>query len=158
MNDSATGFIERMGLIWEGEGFPRIAGRIFGMALLSPEACSLDQFADRLGVSKASVSNDARMLEKLGMIERVGRPGDRKDYYQITRDSTARSLAARVERLRAFEEAMSDALMLQIDHEDVRDRLLVHQSAYRAVIAALETTVEELGSNDSIPTRRSSRA
>jgi hypothetical protein len=98
------------------------------------------------------------MLEKLGMIERVGRPGDRKDYYQITRDSTARSLAARVDRLRVFEEAISDALSLKIKHADVRDRLVVHQMAYRAVISALEATVADLKTQGVSPVRRSGRA
>ncbi len=157
MDKKTTAFIERMGLIWENEGFPRIAGRIFGVALISPQACSLDQFAEVLGVSKASVSNDARMLEKFGMIERVGMPGDRRDYYQITRDSTARSLSARVDRLRVFEDAISDAMTLKIAQADVRDRLVVHQKAYRAVITALEATVADLKTQDS-PTRRSKHA
>ena len=153
MDTKTTDFIERMALVWEGEGFPRIAGRIFAVALLSPEACSLDEFAEQLGVSKASVSNDARLLEKLGMIERVGRPGDRKDYYQITRDSTARSLSARIDRLRVFENTIAEAMTLDIAHNDVRDRIAVHQKAYRAVIAALEQTVAELAAEQESPIR-----
>jgi DNA-binding transcriptional regulator GbsR (MarR family) len=155
---SSTDFIERMGILWEADGFPRIAGRIFATALLSPEACSLDQFAERLGVSKASVSNDARMLEKMGFIQRVSRPGDRRDYYEITRDSTARSLATRLERLRVFEEAFTDALTLKIEHADVRARLLVHQAAYRAVVDALASTVGDFGTPGSNTNSRSTRS
>ncbi len=155
MNNDMLDFIERMGLLSERDGFPRIAGRIFGLALLSPRACSLDEIAEQLGVSKASVSNDARMLEKLGMVERVSRPGDRKDYYQITRDSTERSLATRIAHLRTFEEAISDALTMPIEHHDVRDRLEVHVAAYRAVIAALEGTVAALAAKNETSTRRS---
>jgi DNA-binding transcriptional regulator GbsR (MarR family) len=158
MDKNTTEFIERMGLIWEQEGFPRIAGRIFGMALISPNACSLDEFAEALGVSKASVSNDARMLTSLGMIERVGRPGDRRDYYQITRDSIARSLAEKVDRVRMIEEAVTDALRLKIGHADVRDRLVAHQMTYRAVIKALETTIADLAAQGVSPKRRSRRA
>ncbi|MBA2573067.1 MAG: hypothetical protein H0V06_08480, partial [Gemmatimonadetes bacterium] len=56
MEPAVEQFVERMGLFFEDDGHPRIAGRMFGFMLLSPEPCSLDDLAEQLQVSKASVS------------------------------------------------------------------------------------------------------
>ena len=157
MHRDVAQFIERMGLLWEHEGLTRIAGRIFGLALVSPDPCSLDEMAESLGVSKASVSNDARMLEKLGFIERVSRPGDRRDYYQITRDSIERSLATKVTRLRAFQDVISAARSLPIKDADVRQRIEAHDVAHRAVLEALEGALTELKAHPHLSSARSSR-
>ena len=62
----------------------RIAGRIVGLLIQLPGDLSLDEIAQTLAVSRASVSTEARRLLDAGIVERVGRPGDRKDYYQIS--------------------------------------------------------------------------
>jgi len=43
---------------------------------------SLTQIADALGVSKAAVSTAARSLLQAGVVERLGEPGARGDYYR----------------------------------------------------------------------------
>jgi DNA-binding transcriptional regulator GbsR (MarR family) len=53
---------------------------------------SLDEMAEQLQVSKASVSANARLLETIGMIERVTKPGDRRDYYAATSPDVHRRL------------------------------------------------------------------
>ena len=66
MNARTVDFIERMGLALESDGLPRIAGRIFGLLLVSEDARSLDDLAAELRVSKGSVSTNARLLEQRG--------------------------------------------------------------------------------------------
>ena len=85
-------FVERMGLTSEADGLPRIAGRIFGYLLIHEGAFSLDELAERLQVSKASVSTNARQLEQIGLVERVSMPGDRRDYYRMEADAWERML------------------------------------------------------------------
>lgn len=106
--DAALGFCERMGLLWEQDGLPRIAGRILGYLLVQPEPCSLDDLASGLGVSKASVSTDTRLLERLGFVQRVGRPADRRDYYQIADDMGARVLELKLESLARLGAALGE--------------------------------------------------
>lgn len=144
MHRDVQRFIERAGLLWEQDGLPRIAGRIFALTLISPDPCSLDAIADALGVSKASVSNDARLLEKLGFVERVSLPGDRKDYYQTTSDSFERAIAARVQRIRQFRELIESGMSLSLKGADVRERLEDHHLAFSALSEALEGALEEL--------------
>ncbi|MFZ2491575.1 MAG: MarR family transcriptional regulator [Thermoanaerobaculia bacterium] len=79
-------FIERIGLLTEEEGFPRIAGRILGLLVVEEEPASLDEMVEKLNVSKGSISTNVRMLERLGIVERVSSQGGRRDYYRLTED------------------------------------------------------------------------
>jgi DNA-binding MarR family transcriptional regulator len=76
-----------MGRMMEADGLPRSAGRIFGFLLLAEAPFSLDELAERLQVSKASVSTNARLLEQAGLLERSSAPGDRRDFYQMRPDA-----------------------------------------------------------------------
>lgn len=136
-------FVERAGILWENDGFPRIAGRIFGLMLISEDSLSLDEIADSLGVSKASVSTDTRLLERLGFIERVSKPGDRRDYYQHTGNSFERVLTERVRRMRELEALIESGRDLPVNRV-VRDRLADHHFAFSQITKTLEATLEAL--------------
>jgi DNA-binding transcriptional regulator GbsR (MarR family) len=114
MDQATTDFIESMGRQFEEDGVPRIAGRLFGLLMVQVEPCSLDDVAEQLQVSKGSASSNARLLEQLGIAERVTRAGDRRDYYQISPDIGERTLqralqgiGSMVRRLRQGEESVS---------------------------------------------------
>src|SRR5690349_958050 len=79
-------FVERLAMALETDGFPTIAGRIFGLLLITDGDLSLDRITDAVGASKASVSVNTRMLEDKGLIERACIPGDRRDYYRSAPD------------------------------------------------------------------------
>jgi DNA-binding transcriptional regulator GbsR (MarR family) len=129
-------FVERMGLASEADGLPRIAGRIFGFLLLTPGECSLDEIAAELGVSRASVSNDARRLSQIGLIERRSRPGDRRDYYRSAPDAFRHSIERRIEGLRRFHALIDDARALDITDEEVTARLAAWDDAHRLLLDA----------------------
>lgn len=107
---AAERFIERMGQLFEQDGFARIGGRILGHLMLQTEAQSLDAIAEDLQVSKASVSTNTRMLEGLGALERVTRPGDRRDYYQVADLMHERMLELRLERFRATQALLEEGI------------------------------------------------
>lgn len=135
-------FVERMGLFFENDGAPRIAGRMFGFMLLSPGPCSLDDLAEQLQVSKASVSTNARLLEMWGAVERVTRPGDRRDYYQAAEDIHIRMLERRLERIHRMHELIQEGRQ-GIDElaPNVEERLrvieVIHEHAAENVAEAL---------------------
>ena len=93
-------FVERMGQNAEADGMSPIAGRLFALLLLSEEPRSLDDLAAGLEVSKASVSTDARRLLDRGIVVRVTRPGDRRDYYELASDFFAQVVRSRIARWR----------------------------------------------------------
>ena len=131
MEAQTAHFIERMGLALEADGLPRIAGRIFGLLLVSEDARSLDDLACDLKVSKASVSTNARMLEQRAVLERISRPGDRRDYYRVPTNLFSHTMAQRVARWQRFHEAIGAArTSLAIRSPEVLDRLEEYQEAY----------------------------
>ena len=67
-------------------GLPRSSGQIFGLLYLAPHALSLDEIAEGLELSKASVSTGTRQLLGWHAIKQVWKPGDRKDYYEVQAD------------------------------------------------------------------------
>jgi DNA-binding transcriptional regulator GbsR (MarR family) len=138
MEAQTANFIERMGLALESDGLPRIAGRIFGLLLVSEEARSLDELAAELRVSKGSVSTNARLLEQRGLLERVCRPADRRDYYRVLPDLFNHTMALRLARWERFHEAITAArASLPIRSEEVRDRLEEYADAFAFLSAAI---------------------
>ena len=109
MEQAVQAFVERMGVMMEGHGLPRIAGRLYGFLLLHEESFSLDELAELLTVSKASVSTNARMLEQHGMVERTSAPGDRRDFYRIDPDAQERMLRVAQQRFREIIQAFGQA-------------------------------------------------
>jgi DNA-binding transcriptional regulator GbsR (MarR family) len=130
--DTQTGqFIERMGVALESDGLPRIAGRIFGLLLVSEDARSLDDLANELRVSKGSVSTNARLLEQRGVLERTSRPGDRRDYYRAPPDLFSHTMAQRLARWQRFHDAIRGArISLPIQSREVLERLEEYEEAY----------------------------
>ena len=121
-NPAEARFIERMGQILEIDGLTRIAGRIFGHLLLATEPQSLEDLATALQASKGSVSQDTRLLERLGALERVTHPGDRRVFYQIGERMMGRMVALRLERFQELRDAMAQGLEAVSD-ERVKTRL-----------------------------------
>ena len=141
-DDRYATFVERAGLFMEGQGLPRIAGRIFGLLLVSPHELALDEITERLGVSRASVSIDARRLEQMGIVERVGRPGDRKDYYRIAPDHHIRALEQRIASVREFLVLLRDARGLPDAPPDVEERLEAAGSACEDIVQTMAAGLE----------------
>ena len=129
MDPRSSRFTDRIASLFEHEGLPPIAGRIFGLLLLSEEARSLDQLSEALGISKASASTNARLLARFGLIEPVHRPGSRRDYYRTAEDLFERSMAQRLERWRTFTEVIREGRALPGASPVVRERLARYEGA-----------------------------
>lgn len=107
MSDAAL--IEKFGLAFEQEGLPRIAGRIIGFLMLRDGPCTLDDLSEQLQISKTSASTNARLLEQLGILDHVSKPGDRRDYYELAADPGERMFAMAKRRLQRFRDLLNDA-------------------------------------------------
>ncbi len=70
--------ISRIAHFW---GLPKAVGAIYGAIYLSPSPLTLDDLVEQVSISKGAVSTNVRSLERLGMIHRHFKVGDRKDYY-----------------------------------------------------------------------------
>ncbi|GHA17340.1 hypothetical protein GCM10008090_28790 [Arenicella chitinivorans] len=76
-------FIEYTGLKMQADGLPKIAGQIFAVVVLEEEPISFSNLVDRLKVSRGSVSTNTRLLESLGVLDRVSLMGERQDYFKL---------------------------------------------------------------------------
>ena len=142
MEGSVQQFVERMGLICEKEGMARSAGRIFALLLMSERPYSLDELADELQVSKASVSTNARMLESLGFIERVSSLGDRRDFYRVEHDPWERMLRVAQTRWRDMIAVFAEAqAKLPEEREAGRRRMGAAERFHRLLLDGSEQLI-----------------
>lgn len=138
MDPRTSRFTDRLAVLFESDGQPPIAGRIFGLLLLSDEDLSLDELAGALGVSKASASTNARLLAQLGVVEQVRRQGSRRDYYRMVPDLFERSMAQRLARWQRFTEAIGEGRRtLPLASVEVRERLERYESAFSYMVDAI---------------------
>ena len=122
--DAAAEFIEQMGVLTQVDGGPRIAGQILGLAIVENRPLSLQEMADRLQVSKASISTNARHIARAGLLRLTTRPGSREDLYQLPRDpyrellrSITRGFEEKAAAIAEIEQRFSE------DQADIRDRV-----------------------------------
>lgn len=98
----AQEFVESMGVYFERYALPRIGGRLLGLLLVADRPLSLGDLAGILGVSRASVSTNMRLILATGLAELVTRPGDRRDYYRFTPDAWERSIRIDMEGIQSL--------------------------------------------------------
>ena len=123
-NPETRQFIERMGLAMDRLGLNRTFGRVFGLLMVADEPMSLDEMVERLKVSKASVSTNARSCEQLGLARRVGVRGDRRDYYEIAPRAFEHVTAKRLVAIHAMAGLAAEGLEAVGDEPSLaRDRL-----------------------------------
>lgn len=79
-------FIEDMGVYYDHYGLPRLVGRLLGLLMLAERPLTLDDMAQALQVSRASVSTNIRIALLNEYAVRVGIAGDRRDFYRFSGD------------------------------------------------------------------------
>jgi DNA-binding MarR family transcriptional regulator len=76
-------YVEEIALNFERQGLFRMAGRVIGWLLIcDPPEQTFGQLAEVLQASKGSISAAMKFLVPSGIVERISRPGDRRDYYR----------------------------------------------------------------------------
>ena len=63
-------------------GVPRSLGEIYGLLFATPQPLAFQDIADRLALSKGSVSQGLRFLRSVGAIQPVVVPGDRREFFE----------------------------------------------------------------------------
>lgn len=77
-------WVERLSMVLERDGLPRMAGRIFGwLHVCDPPEQSMEELAAAVHGSKASMSTMTRLLVQADLVEKVRHPGARRDVFRI---------------------------------------------------------------------------
>ncbi len=118
-------FIEDVGLLFEESGHPRMAGRILGCLLISDQPhLSTSEIAETLQASKGSLSTMTRFLLQMGMLERVGMPGKRVDYFRIKKGAWPELVRHAVYELSALRKMVERGLeLMQGKDYEMKERL-----------------------------------
>lgn len=149
MHEATRAFIERMGLVSETYGLPRIAGRMIGFFLMDGRCRSLDELSELLDVSKASVSTNARILESAGLLERRTSTKDRRDYYQLGDRPWENMFAIARKRLVELGSVVGQQLdTLPPELENARDRLESWQEFHAFMVEDLDRKIDHWKQRD----------
>ena len=104
----------------------------------------LNELAVALKASKGSISQDTRTLERLGALERVTRPGDRRVYYHLGDRMMERMIALRLERFEQLREALDDVMREGAgENEAVRERLREFIGFHDYLLAKIRSARDE---------------
>ena len=85
-DDARNLYIRRWGEMAARWGISRTMAEIHAMLYLASEPLCTDDVMDQLAVSRGSASMNLRELVNWGLIQRVHRRGDRKEYFEAEKD------------------------------------------------------------------------
>ncbi|MGJ8605393.1 MAG: GbsR/MarR family transcriptional regulator [Marivita sp.] len=144
-------FIEKIGLITQAEGLPRIAGRVFGLLIFDGDAVSFGDLAIRLQVSRGSISSSIRLLEERGLVKRVAKPGDRQDYFQLAPNPYVTMLEGIRKRARSTRDDIAQTIDSLPPGNDAIGRLKEYAAFYASTDAAIGMAISDLKTANSTP-------
>lgn len=143
-----SAFVEQLGLIYQSEGMPRIAGRIIGLMILNARPFSFDELSKALKISRGSVSTNTRMLESFGVLTRVSMPGERQDYFKLSKRPYSQMLERQLEKTRRVRDQVAEARdRIPEDHAIARARVDELIRFYDVVTQTTETALAQFREN-----------
>lgn len=116
LQEARLRLIEAGGRASQDLGTGRIVGQILVFLYLRENECSLDDIADELGLSKASVSIAVRQLEQLGLARNIWKSGDKRKYYKSA-ENIAKALQQGVlllfrQKIQIFGDELEDSMAM----------------------------------------------
>ena len=106
-------FVEEVGILFEQTSMPRMAGRILGWLMISdPPHQTTGELSEALMASKGSISTMTRFLIRIGLIERISLPGQRRDCFRIKPGAWHQLLKDSLVQTTAFRQLMERGLVL----------------------------------------------
>jgi len=133
-----------MGQALEAQGLPPIAGRMLGLLIFDGEPRSFSELATELGVSRGSISANARHLLARGAIIKENRPGDRQDYFCLAEQSFDTILAELIARMTATSQAVRGFAEALPAEEGARRRLCGLADFYAAMAGGVTQALQRL--------------
>jgi DNA-binding transcriptional regulator GbsR (MarR family) len=76
-------FMTRLGRAY---GLDDLSAKVIGLLYTEPEEIPMEDIAKRTGYSLASISNTMRMLETIGMVRRMKKPGTKKVFFYMEKN------------------------------------------------------------------------
>jgi DNA-binding transcriptional regulator GbsR (MarR family) len=110
-------FIDLWGSMSSLWGVNPTMARLHGLLFITAEPMSMDMLMDRLAISRGNVSMNLTKLLEWGLVRRVHKKGDRRDYYESVHDVWELATLVAAQRKRREIDPLAAAL------RRLRDRL-----------------------------------
>lgn len=120
LNREQKDFIDKLGFYYESYGIPKIGGRILGYILLLDGPTSAENISSTLGISRASVSTNLRLLINYGFIEKKMVQQGRTDFYVMAKSAWENALITRINGFRSLMNIL-DTDSLSTDNSSVNE-------------------------------------
>ncbi|MFM7023442.1 MAG: GbsR/MarR family transcriptional regulator [Flavobacteriales bacterium] len=86
LNEGKNKFIEAWGIFGSEWGINRTMAQIHALLLVSAEPLSTEDIMEQLNVSRGNVNMNTRDLIAWGIVSRVLKKGERREYFQADKD------------------------------------------------------------------------
>lgn len=131
LNEQQREFINDFAAAWDQFGGQQLQGRILALLYVAedPELGAND-IVEALGVSRGSVSQTTRQLIQLRLIQRVSRPGERRDFYRAGANAWAEAARSERARLGPFLDLLQRGLNLHNTSPPERHRPITNAIAF----------------------------
>lgn len=125
MDEARERYVEDFGLLFEQAGGSRMLGRVLGILLISdPPERSAEELANLLRASRGSISQATRTLVQMGVVRRLTRRGERRDYFQVKPDAWSETSRRQMAQVAVFQEMAERGLkLLDTDNPEARHGL-----------------------------------
>ena len=79
-------FIEYLSMMAKSFGLNDLMVKVFAILYIEPEEIAMEDIAKKSGYSLASICNTIKMLENMGAIKRIRKPGTKKVFFYMGKD------------------------------------------------------------------------
>lgn len=86
LTEAKQQFIQSWGVFGSSWGINRTMAQIHALLLIAPEAMNADEIMEELQISRGNANMNIRELMNWGIVEKVLKPGDRKEYFWAEKD------------------------------------------------------------------------
>ena len=124
-------FVDDFAAMWERFGANTAQGRILALLYIADEpVLSATDIAEALGLSRGSVSQHTRQLVRFRIIQRVSKPGERRDYFRVAANPFGEAARSERAQIGTFIDLFQRGLNLHNTSPPHRKRALINSIAF----------------------------
>ncbi|CAN5532108.1 MarR family transcriptional regulator [soil metagenome] len=125
MDEAKERYVEDFGLLFERIGGSRMIGRVLGLLSISDQQeHTAEELAELLRASQSSISQATRTLEQIGLVQRLTKSGERRNYFRVKRGAWSEAVRQQITGSTMFREMAERGLgLVGSESPEARDTL-----------------------------------
>lgn len=134
---------ERLAVVLSSHGLQRMTARVLATLLFSEQSSvTMGELAETLQASAGAISGALKMLTSVGLAERVGVPGSRRDHFRLCDNAWAILFTNQNETIAGMQAAADAGIAAAGDHGPARQRLTQMRDFYAFLMAELPALLD----------------